>query len=135
MSNANLSKTPSDANANASEVSPVKVTFYGENNLPKGSKILGNPAKLGSFPILLKPGKLTSFILALIGAGKEGISLSDLSIATYGRVERLDSLKVYFSYDLTKKGLRAAKLPNGNYTLVVRENYTTADLKRLAGIK
>lgn len=135
MPNANLAKVSAETNSNLAETSPVKVSFYNETNLPKGSRLLGNPDKLGNFPIALRAGKLFNFIAALVSAGKEGISLADLAVATYGKVERLSSLSVYFSYDLTRKGIRAAKLPNGSYAIVTRENYTAADLKRIVGIK
>ena len=134
MFNSNLSNSTAVSNSIAPEVSPIKVSFYNENSLPKNSKLLGNSAKLGSFPLTLKAGKLTNFIVALVSAGKVGLTLNELAVVTYGKVERLSSLSVYFSYDLTRKGIKAAKLPNGNYVIVTRETYSAADLRKIAGI-
>lgn len=103
----------------------VHPVIFAADKLPKGTKILGNKAKLMPYSdaSLKRSAKVKAYVNAILTAGREGASMSQLT-AIFG--SSAATISVYFSYDFTRKGIIAGKLPNGHYVIISNDEAYTA---------
>lgn len=116
--------------------STVSDPFYTEYNIPTGGILLGNVSTFAGPKAgrALRDGtKVKAFLSTLYLAGKKGVTIEQLSKAVYGKIERLETLKVYFAYDIRPFGIRTARFGN-RYFLILRTGQTIEDVKKVLGL-